>query len=289
VIHALAALPRRLVKHVLNRYAPPDVLIGLRYLRRESPAFPPRNVAVTNHVPAAAVLVLAPHPDDEVIGMGGTLHMHVTNGSSVTVLYMTDGAGLGEARAETVAQRRREAESVGRACAIRQIFWNKPDTGLTNDQETVAEMASLIATLRPSLIYLPSYFDRHYDHFSANALLADALRRLPAVDVSVLGYEVWDNVPFQNLLVDISDHMEAKKTLMRNYQTPLRATDFVRLVECRGATHYLLYIDSRLEQGAKGYAEAFSRFSAESYVTLFDSYVRVLREHHSPVLSHLQR
>lgn len=278
------------MRGVLNRYAPPDLVIGLKYLRSDGgPAFPPRNLVVTDHVPAAAVLVLSPHPDDEIIGMGGTLHMHATNGSSVTVLYMTDGAGLGESRSESVEQRRKEAESVGRACGIEQIFWNKRDTRLTNDEETIGEMVSLIARLRPSLIYLPSYFDRHYDHFSANAVLADALRRVRVPDLTVLGYEVWDNIPFQNLIVDISDHMGAKRGLMQHYQTPLQVTDFVRLFEYRGATHYLLYIDSALEQGANRYAEAFCRFDAEAYGSLFDAYVRVLRQHRSPVLSHLYR
>src|SRR5262245_2441565 len=37
------------------------------------------------------VLVLAPHPDDEVIGCGGTLYKHTRAGHAVTVVYMTDG------------------------------------------------------------------------------------------------------------------------------------------------------------------------------------------------------
>ena len=40
---------------------------------------------------SAPVLILSPHPDDEAIGMGGTLCKHLDNGSDVTVLYLTDG------------------------------------------------------------------------------------------------------------------------------------------------------------------------------------------------------
>jgi len=37
------------------------------------------------------ILVLAPHPDDEVIGCGGTLYKHFLAGAEITVVYMTDG------------------------------------------------------------------------------------------------------------------------------------------------------------------------------------------------------
>lgn len=289
MFRSLASLPKRVLRRALNRYAPAELATALKYMRASgNAAFPERNLTVTDNVPSEVTLVLSPHPDDEVIGMGGTLHMHATNGSPVTVLYLTDGAGLGTSRDELVGRRRSEAEAVARDCGIEQIFWTKRDTRLTNDEQTVREMANVVANLRPSRIYLPSYFDRHYDHFSTNAILAEALRVLGSPEIAVLGYEVWDNVPFQNYIVDISEHIEGKRRLMRYYGTPLKATDFVNLFECRGAVHYMLYVDSRLEKAPGRYAEAFCRLDAQTYLSLFDSYVKALEEHRSPMLRHLQ-
>src|ERR1700690_2675544 len=60
---------------------------------------------------AESVLVLAPHMDDEVIGCGGTLAKHIARGASVTVAYLTDGAGGGVAEPGSTlrATRKREA------------------------------------------------------------------------------------------------------------------------------------------------------------------------------------
>ena len=288
MLRTISKWPRRLVRRALNRYAPPEVRVAIEYLKADAAtAFPARNMVVTREVPTASVLVLAPHPDDEVIGMGGTLHMHVTNGSRVTVLYMTDGAGLGASRGELTGTRRREARRFGHACGVEQIFWDEKDTCLTNGRETVNELTDVIRKVRPSCVYLPSYFDRHYDHFSANAILAGALERLPSTEITVLGYEVWDNIPFHNYVVDISRHVETKKSLMQHYRTPLQFTDFIQLFECRGAAHYMLYVDSRVQQEGTRYAEAFSRFDARTYRQLFESYVKALRAHRSPMVRHL--
>jgi LmbE family N-acetylglucosaminyl deacetylase len=287
MLRAFTRLPRRLLRRLVDRYAPPDIQTALRYVRDGGPAFPARNMTVTAAVPATPVLVLAPHPDDEIIGMGGTLRLHLANGSPVTILYLTDGAGLGHGRDARIRRRRAEAEAVGHACGVEQLFWDTPDTELTNDGKTVDALIDVLGAVRPGCVYLPSLFDRHYDHLSTNALLADALRRSPGADVTVLGYEVWDNVPFQNYVVDVSRHMEEKRALMRLYRTPLEVTDFVRLCECRGATHYMLYVDSGLERGGDGYAEAFCRLDAATYVQVFDGYVGALREHRSPMLRHL--
>jgi LmbE family N-acetylglucosaminyl deacetylase len=286
-MRSIAQWPRHILRSALNRYAPPDALVALKYLRAHgSSAFPERNMIKTDAVATEPVLVLSPHPDDEIIGMGGTLHMHATNGSSVAVLYLTDGAGLGAGREERIRKRRSEAEAVGRDLGIRQIFWEKHDTRLTDDADTVVELVALLEALRPASVYLPSYFDRHYDHFSTNAILAAALRRLPSHEPVVLGYEVWDNVPFQNFIVDITEHADAKKRLMRHYGTPLETTDFAALFDHRGALHYMLYVESRRER-SHGYAEAFCRLDAATYVALFDAYVASLREFRSPMLRHL--
>lgn len=288
MLRTVTRWPHRLVRRALSHCAPPEIAVAIEYMSGVASAFPARNMVIARDMPAATILVLAPHPDDEAIGMGGTLAMHLSRGSRATVLYMTDGAGPRRADSELTDVRRAEAKAYGQACGVEQIFWNEHDTCLTNSAGTIDRLAEIIHAVNPTSIYLPSYFDRHYDHFSANAILAGAIGKLPyGDDITVLGYEVWENIPFQNYVVDISAHMETKKTLMRHYRTPLQYTDFVQLFECRAAAHYMLYVDSR-RQERTGYAEAFTRFDGLTYQRLFRTYVRALQKHRSPMLAHLE-
>jgi len=285
---SLRSMARGALLRAVHRIAPTEAETAVRFLEaRRMAAFPRRNVRVVSEVPAGRVLVLSPHPDDEAIGMGGTLSMHVAGGSHVTVLYLTDGGGLEEPREEMIRTRRAEAESLGRALGIEQVFWDREDTRLSNDEPTVEAMAALLRELDPEHVYAPSIFDHHYDHFATNQVLVDGLARVPSCRPQVAGYEVWDNVPFANYVVDISQHAEAKAGLLAHYATPLSYTDFPRLCRYRNSVHYTLHVDSRIERAGRGFAEAFLRYDADLYADLFRALVAALREDGSELPSHL--
>ncbi|MFQ5615234.1 MAG: PIG-L deacetylase family protein [Anaerolineales bacterium] len=294
---------KSLVRKSLFRIATPELMIALKHLRAkyskthiEKKPFPQRNLHATNSVPARKVLVLSPHPDDEAIGLGGALSMHIENQSEVTVLYLTDGRGPGAAESNSLSAaaelpklaivRRKEAESIGDDYPINQIFWEIKDNHLTNDSETVSALVDVLTNVQPELIYLPSFFDHHYDHFSANQVLVDALNKFPHSRMTILGYEVWDNTPFPNHILDISAHFEQKAKILSYYKTPLKYTDFIKLCRHRNALHYLLYVDS-LDKQPEGYAEAFYRLDSITYRRLFDENLQALKEHRSLLPSHL--
>ena len=282
-------MARGALLRAVHRFAPTEAETAVRFLTaRRAAAFPRRNVTVTSEVPVGRVLILSPHPDDEAIGMGATLSMHVANGSRVTVLYLTDGGGLEQPRAELIRTRRAEAQALGRELGIEQVFWDNEDTRLTNDEATVAALAALLRELDPEHLYAPSMFDHHYDHFVTNQVLVDALARVPGCRPPVAGYEVWDNVPFANYVVDVSEHAQAKDRILGHYATPLSFTDFPRLCRYRNSVHYTLHVDSRIERADKGFAEAFLRYDADLYGDLFRALVAALREHGSDLPTHLQ-
>jgi len=286
---SLRSLARGTLLRLVHRIAPTEAETALRFLEARSlAAFPKRNVTVTAEVPACRVLILSPHPDDEAIGMGGVLAMHVANGSEVSVLYLTDGGGLDEPREVMIRTRRAEAEALGASLGVRQIFWDNVDTQLTNDAPTVAAMVRVLEELRPEHVYTPSLFDHHHDHFATNQVLVDALERLPSCRPQVAGYEVWDNVPFANYVVDITAKAGAKEAALAHYATPLSYTDFPRLCRYRNSVHYTLHIDSRLEHAGVGLAEAFLRYDAELYGDLFRTWVRTLNRDGNHQTSHLQ-
>lgn len=279
------------VRRALFRYASPEFATALRQLeqraaRTPNPSpFPTRSLTLAQKPPAAPVLILAPHPDDEIIGPGGTLAQLLERGASVTVVYLTDGRGPGDGSLQLAETRRREAETLAGQFPFQQVFWDVRDNHLTNDPASVRSLARLIEDLQPRSIFVPSFFDHQFDHFAANALLADALAGQNP-DTTVYGYEVWDNLPFPNYLVDISRQFETKAEMLRFYAVPNQVTDFVQLCRCRNAVHYILYISS-VRRNPDGYAEAYYRLDAGSYRALFAEYLDLLKTTDSPLLGHL--
>lgn len=287
-MRSLRQLARGALRRTLERIAPTEVQTALRYLRGSgSPAFPRRNVLVERDLPPMRVLVLSPHPDDEAIGAGGTLVAHVRAGSQVTVLYLTDGGGVGEERGELIATRRAEAGAAGARLGVEQIFWDNPDTRLSNDPASVAALAEVLRERRPERVYMPSFFDTHYDHFATNQILLDAARQA-GWEGTVCGYEVWDAVPFPNYLVDVSGTVAERDAVLACYRTPHATTDFTKLCRYRSSIHYTLFVNSHRDRADRGYAEAFLRFDLPAYDRLQREWVATLRAAGSPLVSHLQ-
>lgn len=266
--------------------SPRIVRAAVQRLSRYAGAFSPAEIQVLHQLPRQRVFVLAPHPDDEVIGAGGMLAHSLDNASQTTVVYMTDGGGLAEDREALILRRRNEAEALSKRFPIDQVFWDHPDTGL-DPSAASGGLIDLLEELRPDVIYLPSFFEHHYDHYAANALLCGALAKLDLVP-SIAGYEVWDNLPSPTVVVDISQQIDRKREMMRFYETPMEITDFVQLIENRGALHYLLHVDSR-RRSPVGYAEAFYQYDCKTYQRQFEHWDALLREQNSPMTTHLDR
>ncbi len=120
------------------------------------------------------VLVLAPHPDDESLAMGGAIAAASASGHRVHVAIVTDGAqshpGSRAYPAAALAKlRRAEAErAVGILTAGRErpIWLAYPDQAAPDDPETFAEAASRLAHLLPAVtaIWTTWNGDPHIDH-----------------------------------------------------------------------------------------------------------------------------
>ncbi len=281
---------RSAFSRLAHRLAPPELLTALRFLRTQSGiAFPKRNVEVLQKPPGGKVLILAPHPDDEAIGMGGSLAMLVAAGADITVIYVTDGGGPDPAeRARLTEIRRAETQLLVERTGIKAVFFDAPDTGLTNDALYVGKMREFLRAERPDVIYTPSLFDHHYDHFMTNQILREALALESGIAPTVMGYEVWDNIPFPNVLVDVSAHQAEKEKLLACYATPHEYTDFTQLCRDRTAVYFTLYVNSEKRFVGKGFAEAFLRFDTRTFIELHDGYVASLRESKSELPSRIR-
>jgi len=134
-------------------------------------------------VSAESVLVLAPHPDDEVLGCGGLLARLADAGAAVRVLFLTDGSGAGEAvddRAAYAERRRREAAAVADLLGFAGAEHLAVADGTLGEHldEAVAALRRALLSQRPDLLLVPSPLEVSRDH---RAAFAAAHRLLTAV------------------------------------------------------------------------------------------------------------
>ena len=177
------------------------------------------------------VLIIAPHPDDDIIAAGGLMQHIVAAGGELRVLFVTDGDNNpwpqrflqrkwlleDRDRAEWGATRRREA-----LCSLSLLgipdssatFLALPDSAIADiarrgDTHLTREIQSAIADLQPTLVVSPSAFDLHSDHRAVSFFVHRA-----AADAAIVTYVVHGRAPSERLALRIalSDRERLRKS-----------------------------------------------------------------------------
>jgi N-acetylglucosamine malate deacetylase 1 len=177
------------------------------------------------------VLVISPHPDDEVIGAGGTIARHVAEGDEVHLCIVTQGYSPPWPE-DIVETARRQVEAVQKVLGIKQAFFlgfptvklnTVPNTDLTNALQKVVE------EIKPEVVYTSSASDVNQDHRIVFEATLVACRPLPGSTVRrLLCYEAgitarYGHLSFNpNVFVDITDFLDKKLEAMKCYKTELR-------------------------------------------------------------------
>lgn len=208
---------------MLRRYVPRSAKLPLRYLRdlltKPKPLF--ELPELVEKPAGSTVVVVAPHPDDETFGCGGTLYKHYLAGDRVTVVFMTDGAAgdnlaNGVAGQALVALREQEARAAATTLGIAEcIFLRNSDASLELSPKTVAQLRRVLESSAPDVVYAPSPLETHRDHRQGAAITAHALADFPG-PVQVYLYEIWAPVP-ANCAVPIDlDHKISASRIYRS-------------------------------------------------------------------------
>ena len=218
----------------------------------------------------SAVLVLSPHPDDDVTGCGGVLHKHHLAGDRIVAVYMTDGrkGGSGAEPEEQVAgNRRKEAENAAEIIGIDHlVFLDNKDSMLAPTGKTVGQVAGYLEEVRPDIVYLPSLMDFHEDHIATNDIFVEAIEAAAGKcrDFTCYGYEVWTPL-LPNCYVDIGDVIEVKRSALEMFRTQTSRFNLV------GASLGLSKYRSVMLFHGDSHVECFYRCSPEAYRTLWES------------------
>jgi len=212
-------------------------------------------------------LVVAPHPDDEILGCGGIMAGFQAAGVEVHVVFMSvDGFHHYGLDTETTV-----AERLSEINAVADLF------GFTH--ETLYEGADMIERLdtvprrvlvdyfegvfnerRPDVVLLPLGVDYDQDHVATFEAAFAAARPIPTslgkwMVPHVLTYEspklVWasQDLPRPTLFVDISKHIETKLRGLRLYASQLRQTPHIRSEESVSALGTLRGKEIGVEHG----------------------------------------
>jgi N-acetylglucosamine malate deacetylase 1 len=189
-------------------------------------------------------LVIAPHPDDETIGCGGTLLRRQAEGVELGWLIVTGISTEAGWSVESVRQRDAEIDKVFDLIGFDQVFnLRLPTTKL--DQlpfnSLIDKFSAVVKAFQPQEIFVSHRSDVHTDHrlvFDATAACTKWFR-YPSVK-TVLAYETISETefsldcsnPFQpNFFVDISEFLERKLEVMTVYQSEVRPFPFPRSIE----------------------------------------------------------
>ncbi|HSY47402.1 MAG TPA: PIG-L family deacetylase [Thermoanaerobaculia bacterium] len=172
------------------------------------------------------LLVLAPHPDDEVIGCGGLVALHLREFRSVHVVVATDGAQAGDG-AQREAESRAALAILGNATIE---FLRIPDRQLERARDLDERLAAILRERKPDLVAVPSPMEIHPDHIALSRAFCGLIARDPSLFAElavarVAFYEV--SAPLRpNTLVDITPVSDSKYTAIEAHASQTAIRDY---------------------------------------------------------------
>jgi len=190
------------------------------------------------------VLVVAPHPDDETLGCGGTLLRLAREGAQIAWLIVTDMTEKLGFSAGDVQTRETEIGRVSELYGFSAVFRLNLATRRLDTvpmAELIGRFANVFNSFNPDQVFLPHRMDVHTDHravFDAGAACAKWFRY--GTVRRVLAYETLSETEFSldprgifqpNYFVDISEFLERKLEIMGTYQSEMDAAPFPRSIE----------------------------------------------------------
>jgi LmbE family N-acetylglucosaminyl deacetylase len=205
---------------------------------------------------ADRILIIAPHPDDEILGSGGTLLRRRAEGAELGWLIVTGILEQNGWPAKLVQQRETEIAKVAELIGFKEIFNLRLPTAQLDRiplGDLIDKFSIVFKSFQPEEVLLPNRSDAHSDHrvvFDAAAACTKWFR-YPSVR-RVLAYETVSETDFSldadhafhpNCFVDISNYLERKLEVMAVYKTEIgvfpfpRSIEAIRALAClRGAT-----------------------------------------------------
>jgi len=207
------------------------------------------------------VLVVAAHPDDEILGCGATIARHADAGDEVHILILADGetsriGGDREKRGERAARNASAEAAAAVVGAAGLTLLDFPDNAMDGLPllEIVQAIEPVIEKLRPEIIYTHHGADLNIDHGVTHRAVMTAARPLPASPVRLIAtFEVLSSTEWSlppetgtfapQMFVDVAASIDRKIEALGCYEQEMRPFPHPRSEEAvralaafRGAT-----------------------------------------------------
>ncbi|MDX2147753.1 MAG: PIG-L family deacetylase [Planctomycetota bacterium] len=183
------------------------------------------------------ILVIGPHPDDQEIGMGGSIALLASQGHNVLLVDMTDGCPTPVGDRPTRLQ---EAAEAARVLGVRRVLLDLPNRKVEHTLDARHRLAGVIRAHQSHVLFVPHPLDAHPDHLATTRIAIDArfdakLTKTTFPDHPDLAgsaqkpiYPFWlffyycshlRRVPDPSFLLDVSDFAARKLQALRAYRS----------------------------------------------------------------------
>jgi len=205
------------------------------------------------------ILVISPHPDDEVLGMGGTILKHAKNGDKVTVAYMTTGITSRRSSnyenamsyqsdqkqksimRKQISELRKDAEKSCKLLRVKKtVFFDFPDNELDTVPllKIIKNIENLIKETKPDRVYTSHYGDLNIDHKIVFEAMLTACRPGKFPVKEIMCFEIFSSTDWAfsyefkpNYFIDIKNELSYKTKAMQKYKYEIKKFPHPRSTE----------------------------------------------------------
>ncbi|OUD12387.1 PIG-L deacetylase family protein [Thioflexithrix psekupsensis] len=209
----------------------------------------------TETLPSGNVLIIAPHPDDEIFGCAGAILQYLHQQEKVQVLILTDGSAAvahpdEDSRLLYVALRQQESNHAAQILGYGQPeFWEFTDRELPQEEWLIERLYQYLIRHRINQVYAPSTLEIHPDHIAAAHIAVEAVKRC-GESVTLCMYEI--GMPLRpNRLLDITAYLGQKQHAMYAFHSQLKLHDYCAFI--LGLNQYRAYTLPATVRAAEAY------------------------------------
>jgi len=213
------------------------------------------------------ILIVAAHPDDEVIGCGGTIAKHILNNDAIHILFICDGVSSRDFNIKNeLAARKKSCQRALETLGVKNhpIFLDFPDNAADSIPliKIIKGVEEVVKKIKPETIYTHHFGDLNIDHEITHRAVLTACRPLQDSTVKeILTFEILSSSEWQsnrsllfvpNYFVDITKQIDLKHKALLEYQNEMRSNNHPRSVN-----NIINFASIRGKSVGLEYAEAF--------------------------------
>jgi LmbE family N-acetylglucosaminyl deacetylase len=191
------------------------------------------------------VIVISAHPDDETLGVGGTILKHLSEGDEIFWIIATDIFENQGFSIKKIKSRFKEIEKVSKMFKFKKTYkLDYPTSSLSSSslKTMIPKISFIMNEVKPEIVYVVNRSDAHSDHrvvFDATIACTKSFR-YPFIK-KVLMYEcisetefsapLTENIFIPNYFINISDQINRKIEIMKIYDSEIGEHPFPRSIE----------------------------------------------------------